>query len=466
PLNINFIKTSPKTIYYLASPDAVYPGFGETIYQAKLVSGKLGNVEIQIENETEDFVFVEMPDEKMPCETEVIQEKNIIVNANSGTIILNKFSMRILPETFDSKEESVNLTIKELKPDCFIFEERYPRYISPPTKEDTDSAHSLYQDNTISKETYGNIKLTFDNQLECTKNEHCVGLRCTMGNLNCSYSCQEGECVISGSTGQRIVTLTKLTEHITKWINGEITLSVLKDKITLWITGGSEEESDDTNQDEATRPANKLETGLTAYYTFDNDTTTKVFDVSGRNNDGSITSNAGSVVYADGKLGKAVSFTGSGQISIPHNTDFNFGTGEFSLMGWIKMAELPNEQPRHIFGKRDTTGGGNWFRAFTNSFGKLLFEFTNGLSISTDLSYADEQWHFIALTRDSDGKAIFYLDNRSRQDTINFDVSNNAEFTIGKWSSENGFIGLIDEVRIYNKSLTQEEVLAIYNAEK
>src|SRR3989344_371787 len=159
----------------------------------------------------------------------------------------------------------------------------------------------IYTKGIISQDFYSDFKYRYDNQLECTKNEHCVGLRCTMGNLNCTYNCEEGECIISGS-GDGIVTLAKLTDYITKWVNSEITLAVLKDKITLWITGGSEATSGNTDNTEATRPSNKPETGLVAYYDFDNDPETSVYDVSGKNNDGSVTSNAESVVYANGMV--------------------------------------------------------------------------------------------------------------------------------------------------------------------
>ncbi|MEK6848674.1 MAG: LamG domain-containing protein, partial [Nanoarchaeota archaeon] len=467
PPNTNSGTTIPHTVYYLTQKDALYPGFGKEVYQIKVLNGNLKQIKISLENETPNFLFAEVEDEALSmCEYEVLDEKEVLLNPLSQKVLFNKLSFEILPGSFQNNFDEATISLKKISLDCIGYELQYPKKISPPSQSEISNITSLFNEGIIDKAFYDDFKYRFDNQLECTKNEHCVGLRCTMGNLNCSYSCQEGECVMSGSTGQGIVTLANLVDYISQWINGDVTLAVLKDKITLWITGETEEGSGDTNRDETTRPANNLETGLTAYYTFDNDTTTKVFDVSGKNNDGSITSNAGSVVYVNGKLSKAVSFIESGQISISHSEDFNFGTGEFTMLGWVKISSASNTLPRHIFGKRDTTGGGNWARLFTRDNGKIVFEFTNGDSLPSTFSYADDNWHFIAMSRNTNGEVLFVINNKTFTQTFNQDTTNTGDFTIGKWNTEESFIGEVDEVRIYNKALTQIEILEKYNAER
>ncbi|MEK6848669.1 MAG: LamG-like jellyroll fold domain-containing protein, partial [Nanoarchaeota archaeon] len=456
-----------ETFYYLSDENAFYPGFEQEVYQTHILEGAIGKVSIQIagDNSTGYTRFVQMPDEAMPCAFESINEQEFIVNSETDEIVFENLSIKILPETFSDVDGIVKILIRVVEPDCTNYFLRYPHKASILSEFEINEIEQFYQNNSINEEIYNDFKYRYDNQLECTKDNHCVGLRCTMGNLNCTYSCSEGKCLINEESTTPVVTLNHLIRYISQWINGNITLAVLKDKINLWITGGSEEGSGDTNQDEATRPSNKPETGLVAYYDFDNDND-EVYDVSGKNNDGNITSSDGSVVYASGKVGKAVSFAGSGQISVPHSEDFNFGTGEFTMLGWVKISAVVDGAPRHIFGKRDTTGSGNWVRLFTRDNGKIVFEFTNGDSLPSTFSYADDTWHFIAMSHNTNGEVLFAVNNKTFTQTFNQDTTNTGDFTIGKWSTEGGFIGEVDEVRAYNRTLSSEEVLTIYDEEK
>ena len=70
------------------------------------------------------------------------------------------------------------------------------------------------------------------------------------------------------------------------------------------------------------------------------------------------------------------------------------------------------------------------------------------------------------------GKINAYIDGKLIQNTYgktNYQPTN-APLEIGHWWSSNNFTrlfnGLIDEVRIYNRALSDSEILSLYNATK
>ncbi len=93
----------------------------------------------------------------------------------------------------------------------------------------------------------------------------------------------------------------------------------------------------------------------------------------------------------------------------------------------------------------------------------------NDSQINMDLG--DDQWHLLNLTF-SVGKVSAYVDGvfiQSTQSQGNYRPTN-APLEIGHWWSptfqSRMFIGIIDEVRIYNRALTHAEIQTLYNATK
>jgi hypothetical protein len=198
-----------------------------------------------------------------------------------------------------------------------------------------------------------------------------------------------------------------------------------------------------------------------AYYPFNGNAN----DVSGNGHNG--TEQGEGVALAQDRFGNqdsAYDFDGSdGYIDMGDVEDFNFGTGDFTLEAWIQMTSA-SEGPRHIIGKRmdevEPYEHG-WTRLYSLD-GFILFEFSPGLSGSTDTPYDDGNWHHIVGTREG-GTVSLYVDGElivSGTQTV--DVSNSASFKIGKWYFEYSFNGKIDDVRLYNRALSAAEVAEHY----
>jgi hypothetical protein len=84
------------------------------------------------------------------------------------------------------------------------------------------------------------------------------------------------------------------------------------------------------------------------------------------------------------------------------------------------------------------------------------------------------KWDFIAFTFDSDNVIIEYLNgDKILQVDSNWPIlylpdNNKLTFGICPWLNTNHRIGywLIDEVRIYNRALSDSEIRTLYNATK
>ena len=77
-------------------------------------------------------------------------------------------------------------------------------------------------------------------------------------------------------------------------------------------------------------------------------------------------------------------------------------------------------------------------------------------------------WVHIACTIDSTGEGRIYLDGERSATRSNMagTLDNDSDIEVGYWASEDKVNGDIDEPRIYNRALTEAEVLQNYNAGK
>ncbi len=173
--------------------------------------------------------------------------------------------------------------------------------------------------------------------------------------------------------------------------------------------------------------------------------------------------------FAPGKVGQAFSFSGATTeyVDAPSSASLNFGANDFAIATWIKSSD--NGSYRRLVTKRGT---GNWYSLALNG-GKAFFEIAGGVNCTSSTAVADGQWHHIAVSRDQSGtsprKYHLYIDgveNSSLTDS-GLNLDNSAPLELGKWAAESysgTYSGLMDEVQIFNRSLTAAEIQGIYNA--
>jgi len=224
-----------------------------------------------------------------------------------------------------------------------------------------------------------------------------------------------------------------------------------------------------------------LKQGLVAYYPFNGNAN----DESGNGNNGAVN---GATLTQDrfGNVSKAYSFNGiNNHINVPFSQSFNSIQSGLTMSAWILMeGGTGSATPPRVLELRGAYGGGGdagfVMLAQSNSNISRTFEvrwhnnFGNtNISISPTNSISALSWHFISFTCDGvSATGKFYLDgvlintNSSLpfQGVIRSCNYNNNPLIIG---AEPNLLGMwggkIDEVRIYNRALTQEEITYLAN---
>ncbi len=219
---------------------------------------------------------------------------------------------------------------------------------------------------------------------------------------------------------------------------------------------------------------------LVLMYNFDNNSelgenSTKVVDVSPWGNNGTVN---GAVYNATGgKFGGGYSFNGTNYIDVGNvsSMSFNYNT-PFSIEIWSKRSATGSLVSK-MGGSTDDSYRG-WDLYAGGGTNKTLFYLinaypTNTIGVYGSTNILDNNWHHIILTYDGSSNANgakIYVDGVAEtmtisQNTLTGTTLNSKKVLIGKRDSITepaGSSGSIDEVRIYNRSLSATEIYQLY----
>ncbi|MCK9421670.1 MAG: DUF2341 domain-containing protein [Bacteroidales bacterium] len=173
---------------------------------------------------------------------------------------------------------------------------------------------------------------------------------------------------------------------------------------------------------------------------------------------------SGSPTQAAGEIDGSLTFNGSNYVDMGNVSDFNFGTGAFTISCWLKGGA--NSQ--FILGKDDFNG---------NNSGTLLYEKSNtpyGTAYWPGSSYGniyigvfDASWHYCVITRTGTGvgeTTTYYDGNLVTTSTEPRTLSNSTPFRIGKDNATSyAFTGSIDEVHLSNITRSADWIKTEYN---
>ncbi|HSA32407.1 MAG TPA: hypothetical protein P5077_01645 [bacterium] len=185
-----------------------------------------------------------------------------------------------------------------------------------------------------------------------------------------------------------------------------------------------------------------------------------VLDSSGNGLDGTIMG----VDRVAGRYRNGLSFNGvSGQMTVPHSDLLSIGAS-MTLSLWVRTAVIPTKWVR-ILGKSDSSCAnrnyGIWIEPST---GNILFqiEATNWLHLLSDIAVTDEGWHQVVATYDGIAARIF-IDGQlhAEQAYAEAPILSAGPLTIGGGCGEPPMNGGIDEVRIYNRALSIDEIAVL-----
>ena len=212
--------------------------------------------------------------------------------------------------------------------------------------------------------------------------------------------------------------------------------------------------------------------------------TTKVVDVSMYNNTGSCNNMGTSCNYTIGKYGNAIEFDGINDhvaVSDPGTNSKIDITGELTISAWIyKTADTPTNGWDDLVTKADPSDGlpANYWMQIIDQGGTEYLDFfaaqTSGAfngerrSDGASGTIPPNQWNHVAITyNDAANSIVFYINGvqsaaeaqvfGTNPETISID-ENNFSLRIGFTYTGQQFPGLIDEVRIWNRTLSAAEI--------
>jgi hypothetical protein len=230
----------------------------------------------------------------------------------------------------------------------------------------------------------------------------------------------------------------------------------------------------------------KLTDGLVGLWSFNGpDVTDKIYDRSGQGNNGYFIGGATSSAKTIGRVGQALSFNGTNQYinNIGGLSSYSFiqNTAVFSISSWIKLDN--NTARQMIVSSTAATAEKGFFFAYETlggAFGTKAIRFGIDKGVggvpavdakTNDNIITDTLWHHVAVT--GIGNSIsFYVDGVQQSTTYitsfsalsSGDSSRNLTIAVANLATPALFFaGKIDEVRIYNRTLSDSEALQLYN---
>lgn len=197
-----------------------------------------------------------------------------------------------------------------------------------------------------------------------------------------------------------------------------------------------------------------------------NNNATHVEDETGINN--GTKSDSGAPVWNEsGKFGYALGFDGvDDSVSIADNNSLDL-IGNFSISFWTYPTDLTKNQTFLAKGSGTTT---NYYIDFKETDdNKIEFGFYNGAWRSVSVngsSITANQWNLITVTRNASSNISRVYINGDDKGSLQLNylpVANSNALKLGSFPGYNqNFTGLLDELIIYNKTLTDTEITNIY----
>ncbi|WP_289024433.1 PKD domain-containing protein [uncultured Salegentibacter sp.] len=184
------------------------------------------------------------------------------------------------------------------------------------------------------------------------------------------------------------------------------------------------------------------------------------------------------VTFEDGRDGQVGVFGGEGGLMVTDNEFFNFGTSNYSVSLWIKTDNTSKMMVWQESGANGAKDNQSWLRIGDNTSDRLIrfaIEDPTGGKIlnigeaEVPLGVSDNQWHHVVTVRDGVTTRVYVDGEMVKEDSAPDlkHVSNEQNFKIGVQEQEGNFHsffkGLLDDLVIYNRALTAEEVVELYN---
>lgn len=215
--------------------------------------------------------------------------------------------------------------------------------------------------------------------------------------------------------------------------------------------------------------AGALDDGLVAYYPLNGDAT----DHSGNGHHGTLHGNTSFGIDRFDNPTGACWFDGDWDyVEVPHDASLNLGAGDFSVCCWVYMNASPVSHGPIVMKRgadaQGSTHGDGYGYAVTidlqqRPFVNVQYAGTGDTAWGPQLALS--RWYFIAGVRDNQDLTLFVNGVPGASVESDKNADNGASLIIGAKIAENDvrwLNGAMDEVRIYNRALTDTEIWDLY----
>ena len=211
--------------------------------------------------------------------------------------------------------------------------------------------------------------------------------------------------------------------------------------------------------DTITRGVNKQ--GAVGIWNFD-DGNSITLDASGYNNTGTLKNGP---VYVSGKYGSALQFNGTNNyVEVLHSDSLNL-TEEITIMAWVNSPDYSRTAGQHIVSKRN--GNLGWMLQTTlgnKGYGYVSIN-DNLVTAPGIVTLTNNQWYHLTVTYNGERVKLYVNGNFDNQSDIvkgSITSGNNPLYIGCQPGPTYYFLGIIDEVQIYNRALSADEIYASY----
>lgn len=183
-----------------------------------------------------------------------------------------------------------------------------------------------------------------------------------------------------------------------------------------------------------------------------------VADVTGNGHGGTA---LGGVTVADdtaSAIGPCYGFDGvAAELDFGADTDFNFGSNNFSVAIWIYAAAAAKKNYRSVIAKY-ADGSGYWIQ--TDANGLVIIGTTNDIAAVSTTDVMNSAWHHVAMVR-SGSSLLLYVDGvLNASGSVSNSVDSASDLRVGNSPGITGRFwgGYLAQPRLYARALTASEV--------
>ena len=182
-------------------------------------------------------------------------------------------------------------------------------------------------------------------------------------------------------------------------------------------------------------------------------------------NDGTISG----ATWTTGVNGSALEFDGTDDKVEIDNAD-NLDLNTITVGAWIKPRNLNTFGWKTFVDKNNFINQG-WtflhaYDYYDGRWDNYLTTNINGDHVKSTQAVVEDEWQYVAFTYNSTHLNIYYNGGEVYSGEKQYDLSSIEKFVIGSGNTGNYYDGIIDEVSVYGRALTADEILECYNATK